>query len=152
MKSGVHLNPLNTWTKYSTAPVSSQAQPLHTLLLLASSSLPNINIMRKASLEGDSYHSWRKSPSDMLPATYDSEDQEQSCNKLNDFGLHRLDPQSSFLAPSVWVLVFFSFLFFIFLSCTDFGHHRLDSQSFFLALSVWVLGFFFFFFHFSQLY
>ena len=54
---------------------SSQAQPLHTLPLLASSSLPNINIMRKASLEersfqkvvtmkngfhlseGDSYHS-----------------------------------------------------------------------------------------------
>ena len=72
----------------------------------------------------------------MLPATYDGEDQGRSCNKLTDFGLHTLDPQSSFLALSV----------FFFPSCTDFSLHRLDPQSFFLTSLVWVLGFFFSFF------
>ena len=46
----------------------------------------------------------------LMSATCDSEDQGRSCNKLIDFGLHKLDPQSFFLASSVWVLGFF-FLF-----------------------------------------
>ena len=57
--------------------------------------------------EGD-LHLTCSLPTDVLPATCDGKDQGRSCNKLTDFNLHRLDPQSFFLALSVWVLCFFS--------------------------------------------
>ena len=63
--------------------------------------------------EGD-LHLTCSLPADVLPTTYDGKDQGRSCNKLTDFNLHRLDPQSFFLALSVWVLCFFFFFFSFF--------------------------------------
>ena len=76
----------------------------------------------------------------LMSATCDGEDQGRICNKLIDFGLHKLDPQSFFLTPSVWVLgFFFLFSFFSVVDCESLAGSHKFKQILYIVMWGWVL-------------